>query len=487
VVEAYLDVPRDARMDYLILEDESGAPVEMQVIDRQETRAGLYHPRSRNMPFYCTRVHLHFLAKDVPALGYKTFKLKWKSKNEYPYPHEEWDPPRIYAQNLVTEADQMENEFLHVRVNSDGTFALTDKVAGRTYDRLNYFQDSGDRGNEAMSDAPGNNVILRSLGRKAFITQTLEGPLVAKLAIELKMTLPAEYDWSAQKRSTAKKSMPITIEMTLRKGSRFLEVKTTVRNTVKDHFFKVCFPTGLSAQKTWSQGSFTVDEFPVRPSVEGEMRGKELARHPARLWFDLADDKHGLAVLSDAAKDYEILEHKRDQTLAMVLMRCVRMRIPCDNRLWMEYPGDESSQLPDKVLTYNYALMPHTGRWDQAGLSAQASAFNAPMHVCQFGKQKGSLPLNHSFLELKGANLILSGVKKAEDRDSILVRFYNPTAHDVDGALHVGFDVKQAQIVSLNEQVQQPLTLKGRQVQFKAGRGKIITIELIPAQPIAKR
>ena len=87
-----------------------------------------------------------------------------------------------------------------------------------------------------------------------------------------------------------------------------------------------------------------VTEFPVRPSVNGDVRGNELARHPAQLWYDLADDKNGFAVLTDAAKDYEILEDCDDQTLAMGLVRGTRLRIACDNRLWMEYPGDESSQ-----------------------------------------------------------------------------------------------------------------------------------------------
>jgi mannosylglycerate hydrolase len=386
----------------------------------------------------------------------------------------------------MTGANQVENEFLRVKVNPDGTFALTDKESGRTYERLNYFLDSGDKGNMWMSFAPENDAMINSLGRQAQVSLTRQGPLVAQFAIELEMALPAEYDWLNQKRSPVTKTLPIKVELTLRKGSRFLEVKTTIRNTVKDHFFKVCFPTGLAAKTTYSQGCFTVDQFPVRPSAEGEMRGRELARHPTRMWYDLADDKNGMAVLSDASKDYEILEHNDDQTLAMSLVRSVRLRIPCDNRLWMEYPGDESSQSLDKQFTYGYALMPHTGRWEQAGVCAAAAAFNAPMHVCQFGKQKGKLPLNHSFLELRGENLILSSVKKSEDRDALHVRFYNPTSKDVDGTLVVGFDVKQAHIVSLNEEVQQALTLKGRQVQFKAGHGKIITIELTPAQPVAK-
>ena len=481
VVEAFVDVPRDVRLHYLVIEDAAGNPVAMQEIDRKETRAGIYHPRSRNMPFYCTRVHLHFRADEVPALGYKTFKLKWVQKNEYPYPHEDWDAPRIPAHTLVTGPRQAENEFLRVSVNPDGTFALTDKQTGKTYDKLNYFLDAGDKGNMWMSDAPGNDQVISSVGTAARVSLITQGPLVVRFAIELEMSLPAEYDWTNQKRASVTRTMPISVELTLRQGSRSLEVKTTLTNTIKDHFFKVCFPTGLAAEKTWAEGSFAVAEFPVKPSIAGDLRGNELARHPAQLWFDLADGKNGLAVLSRASKDYEILENVQDQTMAMALVRSVRLRIPCDNRLWMEYPGDESSQSLGKEFTYNYALLPHAKFWDQADICPSAVAFNAPLLVCQFGKQKGCLPLAKSFLEIKGDNLILSSVKKAVDRDSIIVRLYNPSGHDQDATLIAGFELKQASIVSLNEDNPQALKVQGNEMHFKAGKGKIITIELVPA------
>ena len=484
VVEAYVDIPRDVRLHYLVIEDAAGKPVVMQEIERKETRAGLYHPRSRNMPFYCTKVHLCFRAENVPALGYKTFKIKWAAKNEYPYPHEDWDAPRIYAENLVTGINQAENEFIRVRINPDGTLQLTDKQTGRNYDGLNYFLDAGEKGNMWMSESPGNDQIICSAGKPAQISTTTQGPLLARFRIEQEMSLPVDYDWVNQKRSENRRSMPVRVELTLRKGAKFLEVQTTIRNTVKDHYFKVCFPTNLAAEKTWAEGSFSVTEFPVKPSVAGELRGNELARHPAQLWFDLSDGKTGLAVLTDATKDYEILENSANQTMAMGLVRGVRLRIPCDNRLWMEYPGDESSQSLDKEFTYGYALMPHNGLWHQAGLYAQALAFNTPMLVCQFGKQQGALPLEKSFVEVRGANLVLSSVKKAESRDAIIVRLYNPADHDQDAVLAVGFDLAAASLVRLNEDQPQHLKVEKNQVSFKAGKGKIVTVELIPAQGV---
>lgn len=478
IVEAYVDIPNDVILQYIIIEDCNGNQVPVQEVERQtNVRAGIYHPRSRNMPYYCTKVHLFFLAENIPAMGFKTYKLKWAEKNVYPYPHEDWDAPRILANNMLCGAAAAQNEYIKVSVNSDGTIDIEDKETGKLYKGLNYFMDMGDRGNMWSYDNIPCDKIINSIGTKANVAVTVNGPLVVKFSIDLTMNLPKCYDFSSQQRSDVLKEMPIHTELTLKKGSKYLEVITTINNTVKDHYFKVCMPTGLNAEKTWADGSFMVTEFPVRPSVNGNVRGNELARHPAQLWFDIADDKNGFAVLTDATKDYEILEDCDDLTLAMGLVRGTRLRIACDNRLWMEYPGDESSQSL-REFTYRYAFMPHTGKWEEAKLYNEALCFNAPMHVCEFGKQSGIFELEKSFVKINGDNLILSSVSKS-DNDTTLIRVYNPTERTIHAEINVDFDFSSAQSIRLDGKKIKVLETKNKTVYAEVAGGKIYTIELI--------
>lgn len=477
VVEAYVDIPANVILKYLIIEDMQGNPVKVQEAERSvNVRAGIYHPRSRNMPFYCTKVHVFFEANDIPALGYKTFKIKWAEKNEYPYPHEDWDAPRILAGNMLSGPAQAENEYIRVRVASDGTVVITDKKTGKVYKDLNYLMDMGDRGNMWTYDSVPRDKIITSLGEKADVAVTVNGPLAVKFTAEYVMELPARYDFAAQVRSAETVEMPVKAEYTLKKGAKYLEVVTTIDNKARDHYLKVCMPTGLKAEKTWAEGSFMVTEFPVRPSDDGEVRGSELARHPAQTWFDLADDSLGFAVLTDATKDYEILEDCDDLTIAMGLVRCTRLRIACDNRLWMEYPGDESSQSL-REFTYRYALMPHTGKWEEAGLYNEALAFNAPLKVCEFGRQSGVFGTEHSFIRLDGDNLVLSSVTKT-DSDAVAVRLYNPTDHEIKGKLTFGFAVGSARSVRLDGKVREELPVNGDSVDITVGKGKIYTVEV---------
>jgi len=478
VVEAFIDLPREISLDRLLLEDMEGNPVPLQEVDRRKTKAGVYHPRSRNMPFPCTRVHAYFMASRVPALGYRTFKIKWVAKSQYPYPHEDWEERRIPAESLLSGPNQAENEYIRVAVSPDGSLTVTDKATGAVHAGLNYFMDCGDRGNMWMHDPPGSDRVINSLGSRAEVAVTVHGPLAVKLSVRLRLPLPASFDWARQRRSETERELPIRVEITLRKGCRHLELETVFDNTVRDHFLKACFPTGLKAAMTWAEGSFTVSELPAAPSKRDGLRGDELARHPAHLWFDLSDGKRGLAVLPESPRDYEVLEHDGSGTLAMGLVRGVRLRIPCDNRLWMEYPGDESAQSLG-VHRSRYALLPHAGLWDEAGLHGEALAFGSRMRVCQFGRQKGRLPLEKSGLEIQGEGIVLSALKKAEDRASLIVRLFNPGGREAGARLVPGFPCVEAHLCTMNEERLRPLDVRGGAVELEAGRGKILTVELV--------
>jgi len=470
-VEAWVDVPAEVSLDQVVIEDSDGKACLVQEVSREKTRAGIYHPRSRNMPYYCTRVHVLFWADDVPALGYKTFKLKWTAKREYPYPHEDWDAPRIVVGDLLVGPREARNEHVALAIRPDGTFDVTDLAGGRVYGSLNSLLDSGDRGNMWMSDSPDQDTIIQSVGGQARIACVQHGPLATRFRIEVAMAVPARYDFTAQVRSSERVTITAVTEVTLKKGSRYVEVTSTIGNTARDHYLKFCFPTGLDARTTAADGSFSVTEYSTTPDLSCE-----LARHPAQLWFDTGDGKESLAILSRSTKDYEILDEGSGKTMAMGIVRSTRLRIPCDNRLWMDYPGDESSQSLGET-THQYAVLPHRKTWREADLYVDALRFNQPLKACQFGKQEGRLPLEKSLVAIADTRLVLSAVKKAEDRESVLVRLFNPTQEPITTAITVGFSAASARMVTMAETPEADLALKRGRVEVTVGRGHIATVE----------
>ncbi|MBN1556995.1 MAG: hypothetical protein JW951_02480, partial [Lentisphaerae bacterium] len=425
-------------------------------------------------PFYCTRVHVLFDAGDVPALGHRTYKVSWTARREYPYPHDDWDAPRLAAGDMLTGPRSAANDRLALSVNPDGSFAVTEHASGRRYDRLDTLLDAGDRGNMWMADTPDQDAVITSEGRPAEIACLRHGPLEVIFEVRRTLSVPARYDRAAQRRSRERVDLGVVTRLRLRKHSRCVDVETTLDNTARDHVVKVCFPTGLTAKTTCADGSFSVTEYAATPDLS-----YELARHPVQLWFDLHDPgaRAGLAVLSRATKDYEVLQEAGTCTAAMGLLRGVPLRIPCDNRLWMEYPGDESSQSLGRT-THHYAVLPHTRPWHEDHLYRDAAAFNQPLKAVQFAPQTGVLPPVFSFLEIGDPNLVLSAVLKDADRDSVLVRVFNPTGGTIQTTLTAGFDFAGAHAVSLAGERTAGLEYDGRAVRLEVGRGRIMTVEL---------
>jgi mannosylglycerate hydrolase len=477
ILELYLDLPRENLITSVTLVDGDGTRSEAFLLDVKDQRGGLYHPRSRNMPFYTKRYHMLFEAQAVPAMGHKVFAVEWKEKSIYPYPHEDFEPSIIPAFPLASDARHAANEFIAVEVNADGTVNLTDRKTGRKHEGLNYYLDSGESGPLYVHKPPAHNRLISSQGAAARVALIENTPLRSTFEVKTQLEVPAFYCKAEDARSEQTVRLNIRTLYTLRKSSPFLDVEVKVDNCAKDHFLRVCFPTGIQAEKTWAGSVFDVNEYNTRITPDGMWQGQALARHQQHLFMDLSDGKDGFAVLNDTLRDYEVIDAENG-VIAQSLVRSMPLRIPVDERLWMDYPDDDSSQTQGGH-TIRYALMPHAGLWHEVGVMKQAVARATPLRCAQIGRQEGPLPVTRSQLTLSGSdNLVLSALKKAEDRDSLIVRFYNPSPETVTAELAFGWMIKEAYRLKLNEEREGALTIKDGRICIETGAHKIITLEL---------
>src|SRR6185437_5589564 len=108
----------------------------------------------------------------------------------------------------------------------------------------------------------------------------------------------------------------------------------------------------------------------------------------------------------------------------------------------------------------HYAIYPHAGGWEDARAWREGHAFRAPLRCIQAGvayngeldtvqrqnarlgrpDDQPTLPLRHSYLELAPDTVVLSALKLAEDRDSLVARVFNIGTEAVDAVLTLGFD-----------------------------------------------
>jgi mannosylglycerate hydrolase len=324
-----------------------------------------------------------------------------------------------------------------------------------------------------------------SLGCPARIWLEENGPLAATVGIEVVMVLPAfarrpeNYVRGESCRSEETRELVITSWITLKKGSRRLEVKTRVENTVCDHRLRLMLPCGVKAGFADAAGHFTVDHRPVTPTQDASgTTYPEMQTLPMQSFVDISDGQNGLAVLNNCFTEYQAIDGEQT-TLAITLFRAMRNIICTEFRSAGVFPDQHGGQL-QRTLQYNYALYPHRGDWHDAELFREAQSFNTPPTTVQTCPHKlGHLPPRASLFAVESDALVVSTLKRAEDRETLILRLHNPTGAPATGTVRMAQTIKSAWQTSLNEERRQTLALApDNTMHVAAGPNKIVTLEL---------
>ncbi|MGP8329721.1 MAG: alpha-mannosidase [Methanosarcinaceae archaeon] len=422
------------------------------------------------------RAHCHVEVDEIPAFGYKTFHLV----REDSFAH--------VPGTLAPAVNTLENEYLRVAFNPDGTLNLTNKVTGHIFKGLHYLEDSGESGHSWIHVKPDGNRVITSHGFPCSIELTEAGPLSASMQVKYFMRIPVgltkELDAQFREemnnhtaRTEETREMIVTSQFTLKAGQKRLDVKTSFENSCKNHRLRVVFPTWLDCDRTDSEAGFDVISRDIHVKEGNAYYGKPNPQYPMYRFVDMTDGKNGLAILNNSGlREYEAMD-TRDRPLAITLLRAFMFRqAPVFGR-WEVYPEMERAQCLGQ-WEWTYAIYPHAGDW-QNDVFNQAEDLNLPLETVQAGPHAGTLPKSAGFLEIAGAPMQLTTFKRAEDReDSYIIRLFNPTAEPVAGKLRFFKEVKQAWLTNLNEERTEELKPAGREIFFKAGKKKILTVEV---------
>ena len=234
VVTALVDLPAEARADGLAAEDESGREIPVQVFDSRPAMPIVSNAYDFPILFKTRRFHCALQLSGVPGVGYRTILLKPRQG------------PEREPGSLSPRVDTLENGLLKVEILDDGRFDLLDKRTGRLYRGLHYFEDRSEVGDHGTSRCAARDETVTSIGQPARITKVQDGRLLARFRLELTLMLPREAAPDGSRRSAEKVPCLLTSQLTLRKDSPYLEIRTEVDNRVRDHKLRVLFPSGCA-------------------------------------------------------------------------------------------------------------------------------------------------------------------------------------------------------------------------------------------------
>lgn len=424
---------------------------------------------------------IKFMLDDLPGMGYETLVLT-PCKGEM---------TSVKVHSFA--ADVMENEYLKVTINKNGTVDLTEKCSGHIYKSALLIEDNIDHGDSYQYGANNLATIVTNEKVDAEI-EIIENSEFAQIR-KVTYTLDVKRDGEAY-------SIPFTFLLTLNTGSRELDVDIELINDAEDHRVRLLVPTYLKADTNYSGAPFDciIRNRETTPGNE---------RQPNTDYVGIDGENCGIAVLNQGIYEYENYNDEAN-TLALTLLRCTGMisgsyeRKNEMNEGWL-IPGNQCKG----KQTYRLALYPYVGDHNDAAVSAHAQSFLCrPYAVCTSADcnkfvggrpfVQGSdlpslyyrakphaeikLPRKCAFVELLGNDdnrVVISAYKKSEDGDSQIVRVFNNSDAPSDISFRYYKKINTAAVVNLDEKLIAELNSNENTTDtIKVGAKEIVTISI---------
>jgi alpha-mannosidase len=267
-----------------------------------------------------------------------------------------------------------------------------------------------------------------------------DGPLRASVRIA--------YAWRSSK---------VVQTVSLVRGMDEVDVASEVDWHERHTLLKAAVPLAASGPMATFETAYGSIERPTTRNNSWEAAKFEV---PALRWVDLGDAAHGLSLLNDSKYGYDA----KGNVLRLSLLRS---------------PTSPDAEADQGEQRFAYALYPHAGGWKQAETVRRGYAFNDALQAEQVAAHPGSSAKGRSFIGLVQRNLVLSAVKKTEDGDGLLLRFYEGAGEAGTATLMLPRGVASATLTDLMERpLGAALAVKGDAVEVPYTPYAIVTVRV---------
>jgi mannosylglycerate hydrolase len=402
------------------------------------------------------------LTLDLPSLGFRKISIE-KSENRYIY---------VSNENISKSFGILENEYLKVIIQSNGSLIIENKETGEVYKNLHIFEDGGDIGDLYNYCPPYKDRIYTTYGSKANISLINNGEFLAEYLVEIDFEIPKDTKDEYREEELVK--LPIKSYISLRKGERFLRIRTEISNFARNHRLRVLFESGAQNSNTsFGYTSFDIVERDIKPIDPKGRNEYPYNFYPFQYFMGITDIKRGLMIASKGLYEYEVF-NDQERTIALTLVRSVGfLSRELPSRYNMAGPIIETpSAQCIGSFKFEYAIIPIRSPYHN--YIKDAFEFIDDVEVLQ-GKD---LPKIDSLFEIDCSNSIfLSAVKKAERDEGIVVRFCNLSKEVQEINIKTGFEFKKVEEIKLNEEKIRDLEFQGKEIKINIPEKKIFTLK----------
>ncbi len=195
----------------------------------------------------------------------------------------------------------------------------------------------------------------------------------------------------------------------------------------------------------------------IRTTHENTSWDKAKFETYAHKWVDVSESGYGVAMLNDGKYGHAVEGNK----MSITLIKCATDPNP---------EADQGKQY------FTYSLYPHTEDFRKGGVIEESYVLNQPLYEKKIAANKGDLAESYSFVSVDKPNAVITAVKKAENDNSLIVRFYD--AYDCKSrvTLTVPDTYTKAYLCDLMENEMEELTVKDGKVTLPVSNFEIVTV-----------
>ena len=359
----------------------------------------------------------------------------------------------------------LENEYISLQVESDGTVTMIDKRSGEVYKNNLIYEDTGDCGNLY-------NFIETEQSDRIHAAAALQGARVvecndcfATLQLITALEIPAGKEGTLRTKETL--THTVTTYLTVTAGVPRVDVKTVLDNQSENHRVRALFVPEIQADRVQAEGQFDV--------VDREIVPHEAWKNPCycqriQAFFSLFDGNRGLLIGVRGLNEYEILCDGKN-TMALTLLRAVDHIGD-----WGDFPTPDGQC--KGLHEFSYCIVPFSAA-TRAQAYDQGFLFNGDTLIARSAAcHAGSLPAASNLITVSGDYIVFSALKKAEKSDSIILRVYNANTAATQMTVRLARTPHSVYEVNLAEERQCQLQVTDDTVTMEVGKKKIVTLEL---------
>jgi alpha-mannosidase len=219
---------------------------------------------------------------------------------------------------------------------------------------------------------------------------------------------------------------------------------------------KVAFPVDVLSPKATYEIQWGNVERPTHRNTSWDWARFETA---AQKWVDLSEGGYGVSLLNDCKYGHDI----HDNVIRLTLLRGTTA-------------PDPGADLGEHHFAYS--LLPHQGSWGQDTIGA-AYALNDALITVQGNGAGGQSP-TPPLVAPQAANIVIETIKRAEDRNGIIVRLYESQRQRGRFTLETGFPIQAAWLTNILEENGESLQVERNQIHLSIRPYQILTLRLIP-------